>query len=71
MPRSYAQPINQTITMNKLAKMLGVNDAEAGRPMDDSCFETEQEKVFYRSAYETRQGEMWIETNVPNWAPAL
>ena len=59
------------IYMNKLAKLLGINDAEAGRPMDDSCFQTEQEKVFYRSAYETRQGEMWIEANVPNWAPAL
>ena len=57
--------------MNKLAKLLGINDAEAGRPMDDSCFETETEKVFYRSAYECRVGEMWIEQNVPNWAPAL
>lgn len=44
--------------MNKLAKLLGINDAEAGRKMDDSCFATEQEKVFYRSAYETRVGEM-------------
>lgn len=44
--------------MNKLAKMLGVNDAESGRPMDDSCFSTESEKVFYRCAYETRVGEM-------------
>lgn len=44
--------------MNKLAKMLGINDAEAGRKMDDSCFATEQEKVFYRCAYETRVGEM-------------
>ena len=46
--------------MNKLAKLLGINDAEAGRPMDDSCFETENEKVFYRCAYETRVGEMQL-----------
>lgn len=57
--------------MNKLAKLLGINDAEAGRPMDDSVFQTETEKVFYRSSYETRQGEMWIEKNVPNWVPAI
>lgn len=38
--------------------MLGINDAEAGRPMDDSCFATETEKVFYRSSYECRVGEM-------------
>ena len=50
---------------------MGINDAEAGRPMDDSCFATEAEKVFYRCAYECRQGEMWLEANVPNWAPAL
>lgn len=54
--------------MNKLAKLLGINDAEAGRPMDDSCFETEDEKVFYRSAYECRVGEMWLEANVLNWS---
>lgn len=57
--------------MNKLAKLIGINDAEAGRPMDDSCFATESEKVFYRSAYETRQGEMWLEANVLNWGAAL
>lgn len=54
--------------MNKLAKLMGINDAEAGRPMDDSCFETENEKVFYRSAYECRVGEMWLEANVLNWS---
>ena len=54
--------------MNKLAKMLGINDAEAGRPMDDSCFETETEKVFYRSAYETRVGEMCLASMGLEWA---
>ena len=57
--------------MNKLAKLIGINDAEAGRPMDDSAFTTEIAKDFYRSAYECRVGEIWLETNVPSWSPAL
>ena len=54
--------------MNKLAKLLGINDAEAGRPMDDSCFETEMEKVFYRSYYECRQGELELAAMGLTWA---
>ena len=57
--------------MNKLAKMLGINDAEAGRPMDDSCFKTEMEKDFYRSSYECRVGEMRLNEMGLNWGAAL
>lgn len=57
--------------MNKLAKLLGINDAEAGRPMDDSCFKTEMEKDFYRSSYECRVGEMRLNEMGLNWSAAL
>lgn len=54
--------------MNRLAKMLGISDAEGGRPMDDTCFATDSEKVFYRCAYETTKGEMALRELGLEWA---
>jgi hypothetical protein len=64
--RTIYNPIK--INMNKLAKLMGINDAEAGRPMNDACFETEQEKDFYRSSYECRVGELALNELGLNWA---
>ena len=48
--------------------MLGISDAEGGRPMDDTCFATDSEKAFYRCAYETTKGEMALRELGLEWA---
>jgi hypothetical protein len=44
----------------RIAKMIGISDAENGRQMDDSIFSTEIARAFYKSSYETRLGEIEI-----------